>query len=116
MNFEFDIEHIANNSIEIDDIGNICLVGVNERRLEYYLIIKSDLGIVQTIEYGPLQPDFEQLPSNVDYRYSRFEWNQAKVLNTVKSFLNNSKYALKQVEIISIDEVKQLIRNMVDFI
>ena len=39
MNFEFDIEHIANNSIEIDDIGNICLVGVNERGLEYYLII-----------------------------------------------------------------------------
>lgn len=116
MNFEFDIEHIANNSIEIDDIGNICLVGVNERGLEYYLIIKSDLGIVQTIEYGPLQPDFEQLPPTVNYQYSRFEWNQVKVLNTIKSFLNNSKYALKQVEIISIDEVKQLIRNMVDFI
>jgi len=116
MNFEFDIERIANNSVEIEDIGNICLVGVNEKSLEYYLIIKSDLGIVQTIEYGPLQPDFEQLPPNVSYTYNRFEWNQNRVLGIIKSFLNNSRYALKQVEIVSIDEVKQLIRSMVDFI
>jgi len=43
------------DSVTIDDIGNVILDGFNDYGEEFFLIIRTVLGVSRILEYGPIQ-------------------------------------------------------------
>ena len=93
MIFEYSQQSVFTADIEIEDIGNVCLKGTDQfLSEEYYLIIKTDDGITQVIEYGPRYPDLIISPNKVWYEYCKFEYSYRKINKIIDNFLNNTKY------------------------
>ena len=109
---------VVDATLEIDDIGNCCLLCRNDIGEEFYLITKTVMGWIEVIEYGPCTPDLDILPFSVQLLYDRFEWNQYKLEKRIDKFLNNPKRAITQAEVSSLDVVLPLIstKNPADII
>ena len=116
MRFEYSQQLLFTADIEIEDTGNVCLKGIDQTLSEYYLVIKTDDGITQVVEYGPRYIDLQISPNKVWYEYQKFEYSDRKINAIIDKFLNNSRYDIFQAEEISLDEVKQLIFSPIQYI
>lgn len=114
--FDYFIVPQVNGQLDIDDISNFAIRANNDLMFEYYLIVKTELGQTKILEYGPLMIDIEDLPSSVSCKYTRMNYDEKKIMNAVNKFLNDSYKAITQASLISYDECKSLLRNMIDFI
>lgn len=104
------------NDIEIDDIGNCCIIANTDSLEEFYLIIKTKLGWTEIIEYGPINPDLDIFENHMEYTYDKFEFSDKKISSRIDKFLNRRYYTITQAREATIDEIKPLIRSMVEII
>ena len=104
MTFEFLKVQTAMDSIDIDDIGNVCLRCSNDDCREWFLKIKAELGWCEIREYGPLEIDSEVVDFSFSFYYNKFEFNEKKLYKIINDFLNNPKKSITCVDIISEDE------------
>lgn len=114
--FDYKISTVVEKQLEVDSIGECSIIAVDNVGKEYYLIIHTGYGMTQIIEYGPIIPDIEELPNYVSYTYKMIEYDEYKLEKIIDAFLNNSKRAIESAEVISFEQAKESIRNMVDFI
>ena len=110
MIFEYQQVTKCEAQIDIDDIGNCCLISRNVLGEESYLYILTQIGLTQVITYGPIVPDFDQLPANVSYKYQRFDYNDRKVEGIIEKFVSTAEY----VECVNIEDIRQNIKPMLD--
>ena len=110
MTFEYQEVRTCTASIDIDDIGNCCLLTRNMLGEERYLYIKTDFGSTQMLRYGPIVPDVDQLPAYVDYEYTRFDTNEVKIIKTIQKFIADAEY----VEVTDIDTIKENMRDLLE--
>ena len=87
MVFEYQEVKTCTASIEVEDIGNCCLISRNLIGEERYLMIKTDFGSTQVILYGPNVPDIDQLPIDGSWYYDIFG---DKEINKVINLLPNN--------------------------
>ena len=114
MQFEYLQQITAQESIDIDDIGNTsiqCFSSYGETKV---LIIKTTDGISEIIEFGPVNTDIEELPDKVFYSYQRMEFSQQKIYKIINKFINDQ--IVQQVFEVTFDEAKKVIKNLVDYI
>ena len=116
MKFEYLERVVVEASLEIEDIGNCCILCRNDIGEEFYLLTKTVMGWTEIIEYGPCTPDLDILPFNVQLLYDRFEWNQYKLEKRIDKFLNNPKRAITQAEESTLDVVLPCIKSPTDII
>ena len=116
MNFEYLITTKKEQSIDIKNIGTCALDAYNDLGFEYLLIIKTREGLTEIIEYGPLIPDLEYLPANVSYTYNRIDFSESKIIKRINKFLVEGCRGITQVFEIELEEAKEKIRNLVDFV
>lgn len=88
------------DSIDLEDIGNCCLVINNDECEEWYLKIKTSLGWSECIIFGPLTIDDDGLGYNFYYSYNKFEYNEKRLYKTINDFINNPKKQITQARII----------------
>lgn len=109
---EFDNKLSPQNSIDIDDLANICIEAANEETGEYYyLLVKTSLGFSSIFEYGPVVPDLKELCEHYRLSYSRMAYNQGKLLSYITKWLND-KY--KGITYATIAEEQTFLDNMKD--
>ena len=114
MTFEYLQRVVVEGQLEVDDIGQCVLQANNDLAEEYYLIIKTELGWTETIEYGPCVPDLPLLQMNYQIKYSRFEYNQGKIERAIDKFLNDPKRGITQAKLSSVEEIREFLVNPVD--
>ena len=114
MNFEYFYQERATADIDIDDIGNVALIGNTDFGTEFYLIVHTDLGLTATLQYGPSIPDSDELPLAVGYNYQRFEFNESKIIKLITKFINAP--GVTQVREVEPDEIKNNIKELKDYI
>ena len=90
MNFEFFYQEQPTADLEIEDIGNVAIIANNDAGMEYYLILKTDMGLTKSLEYGPSVPDVEDLPMSVTIKYNQFEFSENKIIKMINKFLNSN--------------------------
>lgn len=112
MEFEYNEVRTTLATIEIDDIGNCCLLSRNELEEERYLVIQSILGETTVIYYGPIVPDIEQLPMKVSYTYSRFDFDERKLIKQINTFMSDATH----VELCKLDYIRDKMKNMIELI
>lgn len=104
----------ATEELEIEDVGNVALIGTDSLQKEYYLIIQTVLGRTSCIKYGPNIPDLPCLLDKCDYNYLQFDYNEGKICKLIDKFLHTE--TLSKVEIVTIDEIRSRIKNLIDYI
>ena len=117
-NFEYFFTRIATGELEVEDIGNCIIEAGDDFGQLYFLKIDTNLGWSRIFEYGPCTPDFQELPKSVICTFDREEFNEIKLHNRIKQFLNAPKRNITQARIIDnetlFDSLKDIIEYMKD--
>lgn len=116
MQFEYLYKIEATGQIDIDNIGECCLSACNDGGKEYILIIHTENGLVKVLEYGPILIDIESPANFVSCIYKEFQWNQKWIIGIIEKFLDNPKSMITQVTQIDLEDAKNKIKNLVDFL
>jgi hypothetical protein len=117
MQFEYLYTTQAMGTIDIENIGEVCISGVNAFiAQEYILIIKTEEGKSKIIQYGPRFIDLEIAPVNVSYTYNEIDYNQRKLITIIDKFINNPKFGISQVQLIELEEAVDRIKDLREFL
>lgn len=114
MTFEYLQRVVVESELEVDNIGQCVIQANNDIAEEFYLIIKTELGWTEVLEYGPIIPDLPLLQTNYQIKYSRFEYNETKIERIIDKFLNEPKRIITQAKITSLEEIREFLINPVD--
>ena len=114
MTFEYMQRVVVEANLEVDNVGDCVLQANNDFGNEYYLLIKTELGWSEVLEYGPCMPDIQLLPLDYNISYSRFEYNQGKLERIIDKFLNNPKRLITQARVTDYESIKDFLVNPVD--
>ena len=114
MQFEYLQTITAQESIDIDDIGSVCLQCFTPYGETKVLIIRTIDGITEIIEFGYVNIDVKELPDFVNYTYNRMEFSQSKISKIITKFINDKQ--VSQVLEVTFTEAKNVIKNLVDYI
>lgn len=69
MNFPYLRVSTTMDSLEVEDIGNCSIRAFNDEGEEYILIIDTNVGITRIFTYGPIVPDLDLLPKQVNCQF-----------------------------------------------
>lgn len=105
MRFEFLKVSTALDSIEIEDVGNVCLECADDDGLKWYLKIKTELGWCFIEQFGPLKYGESDVRQSFSFFYREFEFSEKTLFKTIDRFLNEKK-EVTSVLIIEPDEFK----------
>lgn len=111
MTFNYLQRVVVDGELTIDNIGQCCVLGRNDFGEEHYLVVRTEQGFTDVIQYGPVVPDFDLLPYNVSMTYQRFEFNQGKIERIIDRFLNDPKRGISQAEESSYETILPLVNN-----
>lgn len=114
MTFEYLQRIIVDAQLDVDNIGECVILGRNDLGEEFYLIIRTEMGWTEQINYGPVTPDIDILPFNINLNYSRFEYNQSKLMRSIDKFLNDPKKMITQADVVEYDSIEHNIRISID--
>lgn len=103
----------SQDTIEIEDIGNIIIEANNDLGQSWLLWISTLLGFSYIIEYGPYS-QVGKFSEYVNSNFQRIEYSEYKLEKKIDKFLNEPKRFITQVSFIDEHEARQKIKNMVE--
>ena len=114
MTFDYLERVVVESQLEVDNIGECVLRANNDVAEEFYLIIKTELGWTEVLEYGPCVPDLDMLQMNYQITYNKFEFNQGKIERIIDKFLNNPKRVITQAAVVELEDIYDFLVNPID--
>ena len=101
MIFEYDEQPTFTQSIDVVDIGNMCLKCSCPLGSVYYLRTKTVMGKTSMIMFGPVADGAEldaPLFNGFFVNYKRFDYKESQIIKDTKSFINEPRRAITLVE------------------
>lgn len=114
MQFNYLYTSTHNASIDIEDIGNVCLLATNDAYLEYLLIIKTEDGETKIIKQGPVIVDSDIPGAKFSITLEKNTYHMGRLMSTIDTFLRCN--IISQVQILDLEEAKKKIKNLVDYL
>lgn len=114
MRFEYLQRVVVEADLEVENIGECVIEATNDIAEFFYLIIKTQLGWTEVLEYGPCLPDMDILSSNYNIKYSRFEFNSSKIERIIDKFLNEPKRVITQAKVTDLPSIIECLVNPID--
>ena len=116
QSFEYFYSQTALGELDVEDIGNCVIEASNDLGMFYYLSIQTQLGWTKITEYGPATPDFNELPKSVVCKFDRIEFNELKINNFIRMFLNNNKRGITQARLVDIETMLDGCKSILEYI
>ena len=116
MIFEFDQQPVFMQNIQIEDLGNFALRCTNDKGKEWYIIVKTYLGKVAMLKFGPVYPDISALLENMELYFKKFDYKESTIERETDKFLNDGRNAINKVEIIAEYEALAMMPTAESFI
>ena len=98
MVFEYSVQRTFNESIDVVDFGNTALKCVGSKLDEYYIIIKTIMGKVSIIKFGPVCPDLDVLINDFTVSYKKIDYKEMAIYKEVDKFINDFRKEIESVE------------------
>ena len=114
--FEYLYETKATGFLEVENIGECCLVANNDFMQEQILIVTTSLGKTKIIQYGPVFVDNVQPPLDVTYTYCEIDFSDYKIDKRIEKFINDPKFRTTQVRQIDLEEALEYITDLREFL
>lgn len=114
-NFEYLYTVRAEDSIEIEDIGNCCIKVFNDIGYYWYLIIETSLGDSYIKIFGPFNTDIKNyFIHGFNFNFSKIDYTERKLEKIIDNFINDPKKMVSQVVEITSEEAYNELLN-IDF-
>lgn len=95
--FEYLYTVKANDALDIDDIGNVCVHVLNDAGYEWYLIIETEMGRTYTKTFGPFHVDMPNCFSEgFSFYFSKSDYKESRICGMIDKFLNDPKKCISQ--------------------
>lgn len=114
MIFDYAVQKTFNQSIDIDDIGNMVICCKNQEGISWYLLTKTLLGKTAILTFGPSIPDLPTLLHGFKVEYEKIDYKESKICGKVDKFINDPKKEVSTVEEISELEVFEIFPNIIE--
>ena len=114
--YEYLYEVKATGFLEVENIGECCLIANNDFLQEQILIITTELGKTKIIQYGPVFVDNVQPPNDVTYSYSEIDFSDYKIDKRIEKFINDAKFRTTQVRVVELEEALERITDLKEFL
>lgn len=101
------------DSIEIEDVGNVCLQLFND--LGYYWIveIRTLHGQTEVRNFGPLSNSYKGFTDlGFNFNCTRMEYNDNKLETILCKFINDNKKHITQIFDISLETAEDKLNNL----
>ena len=98
MVFEYSVQKTFNESIDVVDIGNTALRCTGAKLDLYYIILKTIMGKVHIIKFGPVTPDIDILYNDFSVSYKKIDYKENLIEKEVDKFINDYKKEITLVE------------------
>lgn len=98
MILEYSVQRTFDESIDIVDIGNTALRCVGSKLDEYYIILKTIMGKVSIIKFGPVLPDIEILQNDFSVNYKKIDYKEPAIFKEIDKFINDFRKEITSVE------------------
>lgn len=103
----------ANGTLEVEDKGNCAIEANTDEGDCYYLVTTSSFGKVSIFVYGPINPDFDELPDKVECTFNRFDFSDYKIDKAINKLL--SIRGITQARCLEIDEALDKCKNIIEY-
>ena len=97
MVFEYSVQRTFNEAIDVVDIGNTALKCVSSKLDEYYIILKTVMGKVSILKFGPVCSDLEVLLNDFSVSYKKIDYKEPAIAKEVDKFINDFKKEITSV-------------------
>ena len=98
MIFEYSATRTFNEMIDIVDIGNTALRCIGSKGEEYYIILKTVMGKVYIIKFGPVCPDIDLLIPDFAVSYKKIDYKESLLEKEIDKFINDGKKGINLIE------------------
>ncbi len=115
MIFEYAVQKTFNQSIDVVDIGNTALRCTNRQMSEYYIIVKTVMGKVHIIKFGPVCPDLDVLLEDFSVAYKKIDYKEMSIFKEIDKFINDYKKEVNTIEELTEFEAWQAFPAIKDF-
>ena len=98
MVFEYSVQRTFNEAIDVVDIGNTALKCVGSKLDEYYIILKTIMGKVSILKFGPVCPDIDVLINDFSVSYKKIDYKEMAIFKEIDKFINDFRKEITSVE------------------
>lgn len=104
--------------VELEELGNVAIEVIDSELYCYYLVIRTELGQASILEYGPIVPDSQLLPSRTTIIFERITFDERRISQVISRFLyprNKGKNTVEAVHIIDVDTALDRGINLLEY-
>lgn len=112
----FDLQKTYVQTIEVEDIGNCAIRSTNAGFEDYYIVIQTVMGKTSILTFGPILADVSIIQEDFNLNFKKIDYKEKNINNEINKFINDTRKAIKQAEVISIEEALQTIPTYEAFI
>ena len=105
MIFEFNATKTFTDTLQIDDIGNCairCEGIMQEGRIklpaEYYMIVKTVMGMTGILKFGPVIPDICEMQSTFSATFKKIKYKEQSIEHEIDLFINDGRKEITKAE------------------
>jgi hypothetical protein len=114
--YEYLYETKATGFLEVENIGEVCLLAHNDFLQEQLLIVHTDMGKTKIMQFGPVYVDNVQPPTNCSFTFSEIDFSDYKIDKAIDKFINDAKFRTTQVTVIELEEALDRIIDLREFL
>lgn len=112
--FEYLYTVKANDSIDVEDIGNTCIHVLNDSGYEWYMIIESELGYTYTKTFGPFHVDMPNYFSDgYSFYFSKSDYKESRICGAIDRFINDPKKCISQAMVCDKEEAYEKLHTII---
>lgn len=115
MTFEFNQQLTPQSLIDVDNIGDFALEGINDEGMFFYLICKTSLGVTTVVDCGPIIPDVSLIPSGYHISLIRMQYKEEKLSKTISMWLNDRSKKLTSANLVDIEDALDGFRDLREY-
>ena len=114
--FEYLARIVVDSSIKVEDIGNCAIEANNDIGQTWSMIVRTELGISEIFEVGPVMPDTKERQRTCFISYKKIPYSETNICKSIDKFLNDSHRGITQAREIDVEEAKEYFINLAEYI
>lgn len=97
-NFEYCYVEQAQDTLDVECIGNTCIKMFNDLGYYWYICIETNLGFTKVLQHGPYLD--EHVDDSFQIIYNKMSYDEKKLCNLIDKDLSNRKRDITQAFIV----------------
>lgn len=116
MEFEYNKDLVALNSIEIENIGSFAIEASNDEGLFYYMLVRTTLGVTSIAVWGPVVPDVDLITTGYGFSYTKMDYEEKGIAKYISKYINDKNKRITHIEIIPIEDAIEQVKDMKEYL